>query len=80
MTQKKPPHRAKNNTGKADTEALRRARVRQLFQARPAEDYSETGVLLFYAWLEKYHPELLPNGQGDAYPHLKVDLHGLYRD
>jgi hypothetical protein len=38
MTQKKPPHRAKNDTGKSDTEALRRARVRQLFQARPAED------------------------------------------
>ena len=77
---KKPPQRAKNNTGMADTEALRKARVRQLFQARPAEDYSETGVLLFYAWLEKYHPELLPNGRGGAYPHLKVDLHGLYRD
>ena len=58
---------------------MRVARVRQLFEARFAEERTETGVLLFYAWLEKYHPELLPRRkQGDLYQHLKVDLTGLY--
>jgi len=64
---------------KRDTEALRRARVRQLFGARPSEEHTETGVLLYYAWLQKYFPELLPTDQGDPYQHLKVDLKGLYK-
>jgi len=64
---------------KKDTEALRRARVRQLFGARPSEEHTETGVLLYYVWLQKYFPELLPTDQGDPYQHLKVDLKGLYK-
>jgi hypothetical protein len=64
---------------KKDTEAVRRHRVRQLFAARPPEEGTETGVLLFYAWLEKRHPELVPSGPGDPYQQLKVDLKGLYR-
>jgi hypothetical protein len=32
-------------------------------------------------WLGGHHPELLPQGKpGDPYQHLKVDLHGLFRD
>jgi hypothetical protein len=62
-----------------DSEAVRLARVRQLFEARPSEERTETGVLLFYGWLEKHHPELLPTGPGDPYQHLKVDLRGLYQ-
>lgn len=64
---------------KESAEAVRVARVRQLFEARFAEERTETGVLLFYAWVKKHHPELLPNEkQGDPYQHLKVDLTGLY--
>lgn len=63
---------------KKHTEAVRVARVRQLFEARAAERRNETAVLLFYAWLEKYHPELLPAEKGDPYQQLKVDLKGLY--
>ena len=32
---------------KKEFEAVRLVRVRQLFEARPAEDRTETGVLLF---------------------------------
>src|SRR5215472_8069129 len=38
---------------KDNSEAVRRDRVRQLFEVRYAEERTETGVLLFYAWLEK---------------------------
>ena len=62
------------------SETLRRERVRQLFQARLSEELTETGVLLFYWWLKKYHPELLPREKhDDRYQHLRVDLAGLYR-
>jgi len=45
---------------KKDSEAVRRARVRQLWEARPLEDRtSETGVLNFYEWLKKLHPIVL---------------------
>ena len=63
---------------KKEAEAVRRARVRQLFEARPVE-HTETGVLLFYGWLTQHHPELLPKGRGDLYKRLKVDLGGLYK-
>ena len=64
---------------KDNSEAVRRDRVRQLFEVRYAEERTETGVLLFYAWLEKYHRELLPQQKrGDPYQYLKVDLEGLY--
>ena len=63
---------------KESAEAVRAARVRQLFEARYAEERTETGVLLFYTWLKKYYPELLAKKeQGDPYQHLKVDLTGL---
>jgi hypothetical protein len=63
---------------KEEAEAVRRARVRQLFEARPIER-TETGVLLFYGWLTQHHPELLPKRPGDVYKHLKEDLNGLYK-
>jgi len=62
-----------------NTEALRLARVRQLFRARMSEVQTETGVLLFYVWLQKHCPQLLPSGPGDRYEHLRVDLAGLYK-
>ena len=65
---------------KDNSEAVRRERVRQLFEARFAEERTEIGVLLFYAWLEKHHSELLPEDkQDDSYQHLKADLEGLYK-
>src|SRR6516165_2853472 len=64
---------------KDNSEAVRRDRVRQLFEVRYDEERTETGVLLFYAWLEKYDRELLPQQKrGDPYQYLKVDLEGLY--
>lgn len=63
-----------------DREAVRVAQVRQLLGAG-SYPRSGTGVLIFFAWLEKNRPELLPKDKlGDPYQHLKVDLHGLYED
>jgi hypothetical protein len=62
-----------------DSETVRIARVRQLWEARPSDERTETGVLIFYGWLEKHLPELLPSGPGDPYQHLKADLAGLYQ-
>ncbi|MGB2666300.1 MAG: hypothetical protein WAK48_20025 [Candidatus Acidiferrum sp.] len=59
-------------------EPMRVLRVRQLFDVRCSEEHTETGVLLFYAWLEKHYPDLLPTGPGDPYQHLKMDLSGLF--
>ncbi len=61
-----------------DPEAVRRARVRQLFVSCPTE-HTERGVLLFYTWLEKRYPHLLPTGPGDPHQQLKADLDGLYQ-
>ena len=54
-------------------------RVRQLFEVRCSDERTETGVLLFYAWLEKHYPNLLSAGPEDPYQHLKVDLAGLFK-
>lgn len=62
-----------------DAEANRRARVRQLFEARPSSDHTESGILAFFAWLDKKYPDLLPRGPGDPFEKLKADLKGLYR-
>ena len=66
-------------TRSKNVEAVRLARVRQLFQARMSEAQTETGVLLFYVWLQKHCPQLLPSGPADQYEHLRVDLKGLYK-
>jgi hypothetical protein len=63
-----------------DREAVRVAQVRQLFEAG-SYPHSETGVLIFFAWLEKNRPELLPKDKfGDLFEYLKVDLAGLFKD
>lgn len=65
---------------KGDSEVLRQARVRQLFETLLSEELTETGVLLFYRWLKKYHPELLVRKeQDDPYEHLRMELEGLYK-
>ena len=74
-----PPMRFARRS-KRDSEGLRRARVRQLFETLLPEELTETGVLLFYRWLEKYHPELLVRKeQDDPYEHLRMELQGLYK-
>jgi hypothetical protein len=60
-----------------DSEAVRVARVRQLWQAREPKQRTATDVLIFYGWLEQHYPDLLKRGKGDPYQHLKVDLSGL---
>lgn len=62
-----------------NNEPMRIVRVRQLFEVRSSEEHTETGVLLFYDWLEKHYPHLLPSGPGDPYQHLKMDLVGLFK-
>jgi hypothetical protein len=37
---------------KRDSEELRRARVRQLFETVLSEELTETGVLILYIWLK----------------------------
>lgn len=60
-------------------EAVRVLRVRQLFEARSNEERSETGILLFYGWIENHYPHLLPTGRGDRVQQLKADLVGLFK-
>ena len=62
---------------KKEAEAMRRARVRQLFEAWPLGDRSENAVMKFHGWPHQHHPDLLPRGRGDLYKRLKVDLGGL---
>ena len=63
-----------------DSEAVRVARVRQLWQVRAPKQRTETELLIFYEWLEQHYPDLLKRGQGDPYQHLKVDLNGLIHE
>jgi hypothetical protein len=66
-----------------DSEAVRVAQVRRLWQALyPPRERIFTKVLIFYGWLQEHRPELLPRprGKGDPYQHLKADLKGLIRD
>lgn len=65
---------------RSDSEVVRRARVRQLFETVLSEELTETGVLLFYRWLKKHRPELLVRKeQDDPYEHLRMELEGLYK-
>jgi hypothetical protein len=65
---------------KKDTESVRRARVRQLFEARLDKEHTEDGVLKFYEWLRDRHPDLLQKPRrGDPYLQLKLDLAGIWR-
>ena len=58
-----------------DPEAVRRARVRQLFTAHHPEKATEDDVFLFFRWLQQHHPEMLPKGtHGDPYQELRADL------
>jgi hypothetical protein len=67
-------------TPQKDIEALRRARVRQLFQALPSEARTEDGIMKFYGWLQLKHPELLPRTRnGDPYQFVMAELSGLYK-
>jgi len=43
-----------------DAEALRVARVRQLFQIRHPGKPKGTEVLIFFGWLQHYNPDLPP--------------------
>ena len=63
--------------GRKDSEAVRVARVRQLWQARAPKERTSADVLIFYGWLEQHYPNLLKRGKGNPYQHLKVDLSGL---
>jgi hypothetical protein len=66
--------------GIKEREEVRRARVRQLFLARAAEDRSEIGTLLFYKWIEEHYPDLVRrSAHGNPYDILKGDLEGLLR-
>jgi len=60
------------------SDETRRIQVRQLFNKRPPGERNELGVDLFYAWLEKRHPELLSSGARDPHQQLCEDLEGLY--
>jgi hypothetical protein len=59
-------------------ESLRVFRVRQLFEVRSSEEHTQEGVALFYWWLEKHYPHLLPSGSGDKLQQLKADLIDLF--
>jgi hypothetical protein len=64
-----------------DPEAIRRARVRQLFTARHPKEATKDDVFLFFKWLQQHYPEMLPKGKhDDPYPDLRADLDGLYQD
>jgi hypothetical protein len=46
-----------------DPEAVRRARIRQLFTACHPEEATEDDVFLFFKWLQQRYPEMLPKGK-----------------
>jgi len=56
------------------SEAVRMARVRQLWQASSERHAVQTGILNFSKWLEEHHPELFPPGPGDPYQRLSAEL------
>ncbi len=68
-------------TSKKDTEAIRRTRVRQLFQALPSKGRTEAGIMKFYGWLQVRHPQLFPRTRRDGEPYQVVmaELKGLYK-
>jgi hypothetical protein len=56
-------------------ESVRRAQVRQLWQARPEQErFSETGFVNFTKWLDDHNPDLFPPGAGDRYQRLRAEL------
>lgn len=61
---------------KKDPEALRREIMRQLYEAWPSREHTESWIFLFYRWLANRYLELLPLGKGDPFERLK--LKGLY--
>ena len=64
------------------SEEVRVAQVRQLFLAPHPDPAKRTAttVLIFYGWLERHRPELLPEGKhDDPFQYLKSDLNGLYQ-
>jgi hypothetical protein len=64
----------------AREESLRVFRVRQLFEVRSSAERTQDGVAVFYEWLEKHYPHLLPSGSGDRLQQLKTDLLGLFKE
>jgi hypothetical protein len=63
---------------KKDSESLRRALVRQLYEGRPSIERTEAGIFLFHRWLRKHYPELLPRRKRDSLEKLTRDLKGLF--
>ena len=60
--------------------AVRRARVRQLFTARHPKEATEDDVFLFFKWLQQHYPEMLPKGtHSDPYQELRADLRDYLR-
>jgi hypothetical protein len=58
-----------------NNESIRRAQVRQLWEARsPQERSSETGIVNFTKWLDEHNPDLFPPGAGDRYQRLRAEL------
>lgn len=63
-----------------DLEEVRVAQVRQLFR-NGLHARTESGVLMFFGWLHRHRPELLPSPKyGDPCQILKVELSGLWAD
>ena len=58
-------------------------RLRQLISLwldRPEHRRTENDVVVFYRWLEEYHPELLKRRESDTYQQLNVDLQKYIRE
>jgi hypothetical protein len=62
---------------KNDPEAVRVARVRQLWLIRPAKERTYVGALNFLQDLERRFPQLLRRGSADPFQYLKEDLDGV---
>jgi len=63
------------------SEQVRVAQVRQLFVAHHPDPTKRTAtsILIFYGWLERHRPELLPQGKrDDPFQHVRSDLSGLF--
>jgi hypothetical protein len=59
------------------TDADRRAQLLEIWLEGPPEERTEeTGILIFYEWVQENRPDLLKSGAGDPYQHLRNDLTG----
>jgi len=55
-------------------EAVRKLRMRQLWEVSSERHRPETGHLNFTKWLQEHFPNLIPPGEGDPCQRVRAEL------